>query len=82
MKKKQNYWIIHFFLPVVASFLFNGGVFAGNPGDISLSKGGMGAIKLLGKNSIAHFKDKSSITPHRFGKHLGQGPSDRRSAER
>jgi hypothetical protein len=73
MRKKLKYWIIHFFLTVVASFLFNAGVFAGYPGDVSLSKGGMGAIKLSGKNLIIPFKDKSSIVPHRFRKHLGQG---------
>jgi hypothetical protein len=49
MKKKLNYWIIYIFLTVGTSFLFNGGVFAGHTGDISLSKGGLGGIKLSGK---------------------------------
>ncbi len=48
MKKKLNYWIIYIVLTVGASFLFNGGVFAGNTEDNSLSKGRMGTIKLSG----------------------------------
>jgi len=73
MKKKLNFWIINFFLTVVTSFLLNGGVFAGNTGGVSLSKGRMGTIKLSGKNPTIQMKGTSSIVRHPFRKHLGQG---------
>ncbi len=73
MKKKLNFWTINFFLTAVASFLFNGGVFAEHTGAIPLSKGGMGTIKLSGKNPSTHVRGRSSIASHPFREHLGQG---------
>lgn len=72
MKKQLNFWSINFFLTVVTSFLLNGGVFAGNTGGLSLSKGRMGTIKLSGKNSAIHVKGTRLIVRHPFRKHLGQ----------
>ncbi len=73
MKNKLNLWIINIFLTVVTSFLLNGGLFAGHTEGSSLSKGGMGTIKLSGKNLTTHVKSESSIVPRPFRKHFGQG---------
>ena len=74
MKNKLNFWITNLVLTVVASFLFNSGVFAGNTGGISLSKGRMGAIKLSSQNyTTVDDKGKSWIIHSQFRKHLGLG---------
>jgi len=72
MKKTLNYWIIYFFLTVGTSFLFNGGIFAGHTGDNSLSRGGMGTIKLSGKTSTTPIRSRNPIVQYQFRKHLGQ----------
>jgi hypothetical protein len=72
MKKKLNYWIIYFFLTVGISLLLNGGIFAGPMGDISLSRGGMGSIKLSGKTSTTPIRSKNPIVQYQFRKHSGQ----------
>ena len=72
MKSKLNFWITHLALTVVASFLFNGGVFAGDTGNISLSKGNMGAIKLSSQNhNTVDVKGKNLIMHHQARQHLG-----------
>lgn len=73
MKNKLNLWIINFFLTVVTSFLLNGGLFAGHTEGSSLSKSGMGTIKLSGKNLTTHVKSESSIVPRPLRKQLRQG---------
>lgn len=72
MKTKLNFWITNVFLTAVMSFLFNGGVFAENTKAIPLSKGGLGTIKLSGKNPTIHAKGRGSIVPRPFREHFGQ----------
>ena len=53
MKKKFNFWVINFFLMATASFFLNGEVLPKYTGGISLSKSGMGILKLSVKNRTA-----------------------------
>lgn len=77
MQNKLNFWIINFFLVAVTSFLLNGGVFAGNRGEIALNKGNFGAIKLSGKNNTTLVKAKSLIVTPQDRKKTGQAVSTR-----
>lgn len=72
MKKKLDFWSINFFLTLVTSFLLNGGVFAGSTEVLSQSQGRLGTIKLSSKIPATHVKDKSSMVPHQYRKHLGR----------
>ncbi len=73
MKIKLNFWITNFFLTAVVSFLLSGGVFAGNTGGISLSKGSLGAIKLSGQNHTTFVRGKSPLARNQFRKQFEQG---------
>jgi hypothetical protein len=68
MKKKINYWIIYFFLTVGTAFLFDGGIFAGHTAVSTLSKGGLGTIKLSGTTPTSYARGRSSIIRHQARK--------------
>lgn len=50
MKKKLNFWILNILLTATTSFFLNGGGFEEHKREISPSKGGIGTLKLSGKN--------------------------------
>jgi hypothetical protein len=50
MKKKLNFLILNIFLTATISFFLSGGGFEEPKRKISPSKGGMGTLKLSGKN--------------------------------
>ena len=50
MNKKLNFWILNIFITVATSFFLNSGSFEEHRREISPSKGGIGTLKLSGKN--------------------------------